>query len=71
MRFNYFKNFPFLGWSKLAMGLFIIVIGILEAQGHLAIIGGVLLLSTFVNKGSCPGNVCAPSYRSRNRHRKK
>lgn len=68
---NYFKNFPFLGWVKLAMGIFIIAMGIIDNQIYFAIMGGVLLLSTFVNKGSCPGNVCTPTYKSRNKYRYK
>lgn len=66
---NYFKSFPLLGWAKLAMGIFIIVIGIIEGQAYVAIMGGVLFLYTFVNKGGCPGNVCTPNNRSRNRNR--
>lgn len=68
---NYFKSFPLLGWAKLAMGIFIIAMGIIDNQIYFAIMGGVLLLYTFVNKGSCPGNVCTPTYKSRNKHRYK
>lgn len=69
MRFNYFKSFPFLGWAKLAMGIFIIAIGIIEDQIYIAIMGGILFLFTFINKGSCPGNVCTPTQRKRYRYK--
>ena len=61
---NYFKNFPLLGFAKLAFGIFLIIMGIVESQIYIAMIGSILSIFSFVNKGACPGNVCTPNKRN-------
>lgn len=62
---NYFSNFPVAGFVKLVFGILLIVMGIIEKQTYISIIGGILLIATLANGGTCPGNVCTPTYRKR------
>lgn len=49
----YFKNFPLTGIIRLAFGVFLIVMGLIEMQKYIAMIGGILLILTFINKERC------------------
>lgn len=56
----YFRNFPIIGLIKLAFGLLFIVIGIMDREIYISVLGAVLILMTLANKGTCPGNSCSP-----------
>lgn len=60
---KYFKNFPLLGYAKLAFGVFFIIMGLVENQTYIAIIGCILSIFSFINKGACPGDSCIASKR--------
>lgn len=62
---NYLKSFPVMGYIKLAFAVLFIVMGIVEQQTYTVILGGILLVFTFVNKGGCPGNSCDVPRRNR------
>jgi hypothetical protein len=67
--YNYLKNFPLMGYIKLAFGILFIVMVIKESQIYIVIMGGLLMLLTFLNKGTCAGNNCSVPNRSQKRRR--
>ncbi|TDS66196.1 hypothetical protein [Myroides indicus] len=67
--YNYLKHFPLMGYIKLAFGILFIVMGIKESQVYIVIMGGLLMLLTFLNKGTCAENNCSVPNRSQKRRR--
>lgn len=63
--YNYLKSFPVMGYIKLSFGVFFIITGIIDKQTSIAVMGGILLLLTLINKGACPGGSCAVPPRNR------
>ncbi len=62
---SYLKSFPVMGYIKLAFAVVFIVMGIIEKQTYIAIMGGLLFLVTLANKGACPGGSCSVPQRNR------
>ncbi|WP_183043920.1 hypothetical protein [Sphingobacterium siyangense] len=49
-----------MGLIKLAFGLVFIVLGVMDREIYISVLGAVLLMTTLANKGTCPGNSCSP-----------
>nr|WP_153398751.1 hypothetical protein [Chryseobacterium vaccae] len=56
---DYFRNFQINGLIKLAFGLLFIVIGSMDREIYISVLGAILILITVANKGACPGNSCS------------
>lgn len=55
---NYFKNWNFMRLLRLAMGIYIIIIGIQESNIWFGILGGMLSLMPLFNIGCCGVTGC-------------
>jgi len=62
---QYFRNFTILGLIKIAFGLLFIAIGIMDSEIYISVLGAILLITTLINKGTCPGDVCSPHLNKR------
>lgn len=52
-------------YAKLIFGILLIVMGIIERNISISIMGIVLILFAFLLKGDCPGNNCTTDYRNK------
>lgn len=62
---NYFKNLPIIVYAKLLFGVLLIVMGCIEKNSYISIMGVVLILFALVLKGNCPGNSCNSNHRNK------
>lgn len=51
---DYFRNFQINGLIKLAFGLLFIVIGSMDREIYISVLGAILILITVANKGGMP-----------------
>lgn len=57
--FSYFKNFTLIAYAKLAIGLFFLIMGIVDSQIPTVTIGALLIILTLSNRGHCSSGYCS------------
>lgn len=64
---NYFRNWDFMRVLRLALGIFIIVQGVVEKEWQFAAIGALFSLMPLLNIGCCGASGCSVPMQKSNR----